>query len=111
MDRGLGWIPGGQGPGPSTVTGKESGLGLITLPLGFPSPSVAWGVHSYLDEVRMLQRHALFSQVEEPPLFFFVFCLFRAEPAAYGGCQARSLIRAAAVTYTIAHGNTGSLTH
>ena len=29
---------------------------------------------------------------------FFVFCLFRAKPMAYGGSQARSQIRAAAAT-------------
>ena len=52
---------------------------------------------------------------------FFVFCLLRAAPVAYGGSQARGLIRAvatglhhshsnaASVTYTTAHGNTGSL--
>ena len=60
-------------------------------------------------------------------LFIFVFCLFRAAPAVYGGSQARGLIGAAAdsstpqpqwrgllavsVTYTTAHGNTGSSTH
>ena len=63
-------------------------------------------------------------------LFLFFFCLFvfsRATPAAYGGSQARSLIRTAAtslhqshsnmgsepcyVTYSTAKGNAGSLTH
>ena len=62
--------------------------------------------------------------------FFFVFCRFRAASMtqAYGGSQARGLIRAtyscwstpqpqqhhiraAYSTYTTAHGNTGSLTH
>jgi len=58
--------------------------------------------------------------------FFFFFCLFAiswATPAAYGGSQARGRIRAVATglhhtqirvvsaTYTIAHGNGGSLTH
>ena len=48
-------------------------------------------------------------------------CLFRATPAAYGGSQARGLIRAvavslrqirtASVTYSTAHNNAGSLTH
>ena len=58
--------------------------------------------------------------------FLFV-CFFRAEPMAYGSSQARGRIQAAAgglhhshsdarskptsVTYTTAHGNTGSLTH
>ena len=58
--------------------------------------------------------------------FFFFFLLFRATPTAYGCSQSSSLIgvtaaglhhrqqlqiRAASVTYTIAHGNAGSLTH
>ena len=42
---------------------------------------------------------------------FGVFFLFMAAPTAYGGSQARGPIRAASVTYTTAHGNTGSLTH
>ena len=59
---------------------------------------------------------------------FVLFCLFRATPVAYGGSQARGLIRAVATglrqspaaatwdpswsaTYTTAHGNAGSLTH
>ena len=58
---------------------------------------------------------------------FFVFCLFRTTPVAYGGSQARGLIgavaasqhhshsntgiRAMSVTYTTAHGNARSLTH
>ena len=56
-----------------------------------------------------------------------VFCLFRATPAAYGGSQARGLIRAVATSLRHSHsnarsephlqptpqliGNTGSLTH
>ena len=52
--------------------------------------------------------------------FFFFFLSFsRATPMAYGGSQARGLIRAVAVAYaraesvayTTAHGNAGSLTH
>ena len=49
---------------------------------------------------------------------FFIFCLFRAIPAAYGGSQARPTpqpqqhgIWAPSVTYTTAHGNAGSLTN
>ena len=54
-------------------------------------------------------------------LFFFVFCIFRATPTAYGGSQARGAnqsyscqptpqpqqhgIGATSVTYTTAHGN------
>ena len=58
-------------------------------------------------------------------LFVCLFCLFRAALMAYGGSQARGLIRATAeppepqkcqigatsATYTTAHGNTRSLTH
>ena len=62
--------------------------------------------------------------------FFFLFwvvCLFRAAPEAYGGSQARGWIRTTAAglcqspssegcepssaTYTTAHGNAGSLSH
>jgi len=58
--------------------------------------------------------------------FFLSFVLFRATPVAYGGSQARGLIRAVAAglhkrhsniirapsaTYTTAHSNAGSLTH
>ena len=34
---------------------------------------------------------------------FFVFCLFRATPAAYGGSQARSQIRASPSSYSHSH--------
>ena len=61
-------------------------------------------------------------------VFFFVFCLFRAKLAVYGGSQARWSIRAVAaslgtpepqqrqiratfLTYTTAHANAASLTH
>ena len=60
-------------------------------------------------------------------LLLLFFCLFRAEPTAYAGSQARGQIGAAAaglhhshsnarsklqsLTYTTAHGNNGSLTH
>ena len=33
-------------------------------------------------------------------LFYFIFCLFRAVPAAYGGSQARGPIRATAASNT-----------
>ena len=58
---------------------------------------------------------------------YFVFCLFRAAPTAYGNSQARGRIRAVAAslyhssqqlgiratsaTYTTAHSNAGSLIH
>ena len=55
-------------------------------------------------------------------IFFLYLLLFsRATPVAYGGSQARGLIRAvaaglsqshrASVTYSTAHGNAGSPTH
>ena len=57
-------------------------------------------------------------------VFYFVFCLFRAAPTAYGSSQAMGLIGAVAyatatampdramfATYTTAHSNAGSLTH
>ena len=44
-------------------------------------------------------------------LQFILFYFFKAAPMAYGGSQARGQIGAVAVTYTTAHGNTGSLTH
>ena len=65
----------------------------------------------------------LFEDVES---FYFIFCLFRAAPMAYGSSQARDQIGAVAaslhhshsrmgselsVTYTIAHGNARYLTH
>ena len=40
--------------------------------------------------------------------FFFVFCLFRAVPMAYGGSQVRDLIRAVATSLRQSHSNTGS---
>ena len=59
--------------------------------------------------------------------YFLSFCLIRLTPVAYGGSQARGLIRSTAAghshsqsnarlepmsaTYTTAHGNTRSLTH
>ena len=65
--------------------------------------------------------------IHECFIFLFLFLLFRAAPAAYGGSQTRGLIGAtaaglhhshshggiwaASVTYTTVHGNAGSLTH
>ena len=57
-------------------------------------------------------------EVPEPPyppvshLFIYLFIfLFRATPEAYGGSQARGLIRAVAAGLCHSHSNTGSLTH
>ena len=44
-------------------------------------------------------------------LFCFVFCLFRATPAAYGGSQARGLIGAVATGLRHSHSNDGSELH
>ena len=44
-------------------------------------------------------------------VFFFFFCLFRATHAAYGGSQARHLIRAVAAGLRQSHSNTGSEPH
>ena len=43
--------------------------------------------------------------------FFFFFCLFRAAPSAYGGSQARGLIRAIAASLSHSHSNVGSELH
>ena len=43
--------------------------------------------------------------------FFFVFCLFRGAPAAYGGSQTRGPIRAAAAGLHHSHRNSGSQPH
>ena len=40
----------------------------------------------------------------------FLFCLFRAEPTAYGGSQARGLIGAVAAGLCQSHSNAGSET-
>ena len=40
--------------------------------------------------------------------FFFVFCLFRVEPEAYGGSQSRGLIGATAASLCHSHSNVGS---
>ena len=44
-------------------------------------------------------------------LSFFLFCLFRAAPAAYGGFQARGLIRAIAAGLHHSHSHTRSEPH
>ena len=41
-------------------------------------------------------------------LFYFIFCLFRVAPEAYGGSQARSLIRALDASLCHRHSNAGS---
>ena len=43
--------------------------------------------------------------------FTFGFCPFRATPAAYGGSQARGLIRAVAASLRHSHSNAGSEPH
>ena len=63
--------------------------------------------------------------LHHPASSFCCCCCFRVSPTAYGGSQARGLIRviaadlhhshsqiqATSATYTTAHGNAGSLTH
>ena len=44
-------------------------------------------------------------------LFFLVFCLFRATPAAYGGSQARGPIGATAASLHHSHSHAGSEPH
>ena len=43
--------------------------------------------------------------------FFFVFCLFRATPVAYGVPQAKGLIRVVAAGLYHCHSNVGSEPH
>ena len=43
--------------------------------------------------------------------FFFVFCLFRAAPVAYGDSQAKGLIRVTAANVHHSHSNGGSEPH
>ena len=43
--------------------------------------------------------------------FFFVFCLYRAVPVAYGGSQARGLKGAVAACLCMSHSNAGSVLH
>ena len=53
------------------------------------------------------------SQLENIYDFYltFFFCLFRAEPTAYGGFQARGLIGAVATGLNHSHSNVGSEPH
>ena len=44
-------------------------------------------------------------------LFFFLFCLFKATPMAYGGSQARGPVGAAAAGLHQSHSNAGSELH
>ena len=44
-------------------------------------------------------------------LFYFIFCLLKAAPAAYGGSQARGQIKAVAAGLHHSHSNARSLTH
>ena len=53
-------------------------------------------------------RYHLHVWMMQRNFFFFVFCLFRAAPVAYGGSQARGLIRAVAAGLCQRHSNSGS---
>ena len=44
-------------------------------------------------------------------IFFFVFCLYRATPVAYGGSQAGGLIRAVATGLHQSYSNAGTEPH
>ena len=46
--------------------------------------------------------------IHDKDSFFFFFFFLRAKPAAYGGSQARGLIRAAAAGLNHSHSNAGS---
>ena len=47
----------------------------------------------------------------ERMLVVFFSCIFRATPVAYGGSQARALIRATAASLRHSHSNAGSELH
>ena len=55
-----------------------------------------------------LKERAKFSFLSLFVLFFLSFVLFRATPAAYGGSQARGLIRTTAASLCQSHSNTRS---
>ena len=92
-------------------TQLQPGVGLEGLFLAVEYPDLSWKfMYSFLFVC----------------FFVFVFCLFRAAPEAYGGSQARGLIRAVAaglhhshsngrskpsLIYAAAYGNAGSSTH
>ena len=80
----------------------------------------------YLKKVKVLRITAKYHQLRSPDLyfgfsiecvfvyFFLFFCLFafsKAAPSAYGGSQARGLIKAVAAGLHHSHNNAGSEPH
>ena len=77
------------------------------------------------EEQENMPKFSLFKEVTfsvTKITYFFLFCLFRIVPMAYGGSQSEGSnrpmpqpqqcgIRTTSVTYTTAHDNAGSLTH
>ena len=62
-------------------------------------------------ETRDRDYHLKVKVSNDTSFFFFVFCLFRAALAAYGGSQARGPIGATAAGLPHSHSNTGSEPH
>ena len=60
------------------------------------------------DRVRLELTMLIGCSYKEGFVFVFVFCLYRAAPAAYGGSQARGLIEATAAGLHQSHSNTRS---
>ena len=70
----------------------------LTQPMG---PWKLWPLSSSL----ALSHTLSLSRLQLMEIFVFVFCFFRATPAAYGGSQARSQIGAAAAGIHRSHSN------
>ena len=97
-----------------------------TLGLGEPETRLSAGmasirVHTPRFLWRVTGQKAKDGRTSSNPIFCFVFCLFRATPAAYGSSQARGSNQSCScqphgiwvswsANYTTAHSNTGSLT-
>ena len=58
--------------------------------------------------VGVLSMTAIPTAIGKLEAYFFVFCLFRTAPAAYGSSQARGLIRAVAASLVHSHNNSRS---
>ena len=73
---------------------SETGSGLVVAPGWREGGRVCW--------------RKLGSDCQSVSSFFFLFCLFRAAPVAYGGSQGRGLVRAVAVGLCQSHSTSGS---